>query len=462
MARLGTTEPDSDPALQRAILDARAERPRPMLGRELAVGVVVAIAFLLSAGALAVLSDPVRDFDLALAVVLVAAYALACRVEFHMGSVWTDPTQLVFVPMLFLLPTELVPLLVAFGLVLARAPEYLSGAVHPQRVVLRIADSWPAIGPALVLSVAGATSPDAGDAPIYLAAFLAQFTSDVLPQTIRERFGLGIPVRRVLRDSVAVYLVDALLAPVGLLAAFAAANEPATVALILPLLALIQIFAREREARIENALTLSSAYRGTAHLLGELLTTTHEYTGHHSRSVVVLAHQVGEHLGLDEATLRDVEFGALLHDVGKMAVPNEIINKPGKLTDEEWELMKTHTVQGYEMLERIGGVLAEVGAVVRSHHERFDGTGYPDGLAGDEIPIASRVITVCDSFSAMTSHRSYSAAMTIPQAIAELRREAGRQFDPDVVEALIAIVEVWAPYPTVSSNGAPSPALTPA
>jgi HD-GYP domain-containing protein (c-di-GMP phosphodiesterase class II) len=157
--------------------------------------------------------------------------------------------------------------------------------------------------------------------------------------------------------------------------------------------------------------------------------------------------------------MRDVEFGALLHDVGKMAVPNEVINKPGKLTAEEWELMKTHTLEGYEMLGKIGGVLAQVGAVVRSHHERYDGSGYPDGLAGSEIPIASRVITVCDSFNAMTTHRSYSAAMTIPEAVAELRREAGRQFDPVVVEALIEIVATWgelaAPSPRFELSATP-------
>ena len=114
------------------------------------------------------------------------------------------------------------------------------------------------------------------------------------------------------------------------------------------------------------------------------------------------------------------------------------------------------------MLDRIGGALAEVGAVVRSHHERYDGRGYPDGLAGEEIPIASRVITVCDAFNAMTTQRPYSPAMEIGEAIDELRREAGRQFDPRIVEVLIEIVGGWTPRSEHSSNGAGPRTLTPA
>ena len=443
MARFGTTEPDSDPALQRLLTESRARQQRGLLDRERAIELMAAALFLLAAIPLALLTDSDRSLDLALALALVAAYAISARVEFHTGSGWTVPTELVFVPMLFLLPTGAVPLFVAAGFVVAKLPEYRSGTVRAERAVVGVGDAWYAVGPAVVLLIAGATSPEWSDWPIYLLALASQFAFDSAAAFARVVTGLGVPPRTLLSELRAIYLVDALLAPIGLLAAFATVAEPWAFTLVLPLVGLVAIFSREREARIENALTLSSAYRGTAHLLGELLSTTHEYTGHHSRSVVVLAHQVGERLGLDEATLRDVEFGALLHDVGKMAVPNEIINKPGKLTDEEWALMKTHTIEGYEMLDKIGGVLAEVGAVVRSHHERYDGRGYPDGLAAEEIPIASRVITVCDSFNAMTTHRSYSAAKSIPEAIAELRRESGKQFDPRVVEVVIEIVESW-------------------
>ncbi len=122
-------------------------------------------------------------------------------------------------------------------------------------------------------------------------------------------------------------------------------------------------------------------------------------------------------------------------------MPNEIINKPGRLTDAEWEVIRQHPAFGQEMLNRVGGALAEAGTAVRAHHERWDGTGYPDGLAGDKIPIAARVITVCDSYSAMTTTRSYSAAKSQAHALAELQRCAGTQFDPSVVRALEVVLQ---------------------
>jgi len=146
-------------------------------------------------------------------------------------------------------------------------------------------------------------------------------------------------------------------------------------------------------------------------------------------------------MGLGPDALRDLEFGALLHDVGKIAVPNSIINKPGKLTEAEWAIMKGHTIEGQRMLENVGGVLARVGVIVRASHEDYGGTGYPDGLAGDAIPIEARICSACDAFSAMTTDRSYRPAMPLADAIAELRRCAGTQFDPDVVQALVAVLE---------------------
>jgi HD-GYP domain-containing protein (c-di-GMP phosphodiesterase class II) len=145
-------------------------------------------------------------------------------------------------------------------------------------------------------------------------------------------------------------------------------------------------------------------------------------------------------LGLDANRQRNVEFGALLHDVGKIAVPKEIINKPGKLDDSEWEIIKTHTVEGQRILERVGGLMSEIGQIVRSSHERWDGRGYPDGLVGEEIPLEARIVSACDAFNAMTTNRSYRAAMSDTAAITELSANAGSQFDPKVVEALIDLV----------------------
>ena len=183
---------------------------------------------------------------------------------------------------------------------------------------------------------------------------------------------------------------------------------------------LLALFARERRERIDNALALSHAYRGTALLMSDLLEADDAYTGgEHSHGVVALALAVGDALGLDARDRRNLEFAALLHDIGKIRVPDAIINKPGKLTDEEFELVKRHPVDGQEMLERVGGVLAEVGIIVRHHHERWDGRGYPDRIAGEAIPLAARIICACDAYSAMTTNRSYRAALP--------RRRRGRR-----------------------------------
>jgi len=200
---------------------------------------------------------------------------------------------------------------------------------------------------------------------------------------------------------------------------------------------LLAYFARERRGRIDHALELSHAYRGTALLLGDMVEADDSYTGLHSQDVVSLVLAVCDRLGLDETARRDAELTALLHDVGKVRIPNEIINKPGKLTAEERKVIETHTIEGERMLHRVGGLLGEIGRIVRSCHENYDGSGYPDGLAGDEIPLLARIVSCCDAFNAMTSDRSYRKAMPLEDAIAELRRVRGAQFDPQVVDALI-------------------------
>jgi HD-GYP domain-containing protein (c-di-GMP phosphodiesterase class II) len=256
----------------------------------------------------------------------------------------------------------------------------------------------------------------------------------------RERLTGGPPVRDQLGEAAWIYAVDALLAPIGFLAALAAEPHPWAVALLLPLLALLGVFSLERKWRISYILELSQAYRGTAALLGDVVEADHSYTGDHSREVVDLSLAVAEELQLSPEEQRRVEFAALLHDVGKLAVPKEIIDKPGPLDDDEWEVMRLHTIEGEAMLAKVGGVLGETGLVVRASHEHYDGSGYPDGLRGDEIPIEARVVTACDAFSAMTTDRSYRSARSRDAAMAELRACAGMQFDPAVVVALDKVI----------------------
>ena len=161
------------------------------------------------------------------------------------------------------------------------------------------------------------------------------------------------------------------------------------------------------------------------------------YTGEHSESVVEMAVAVARGLGLSPAQCEDVRAAALLHDIGKVGIPDAILNKPGPLTPDERTVMAEHPVIGERILRNIGGFLT-VADIVRHEHESWDGSGYPDGLVGDHIPIGSRIILACDAYHAMTSDRPYRARMSHADAFTELTRCAGRQFDPKVTEALVA------------------------
>jgi diguanylate cyclase (GGDEF)-like protein len=160
------------------------------------------------------------------------------------------------------------------------------------------------------------------------------------------------------------------------------------------------------------------------------------YTGDHSESVVELTVRVGEALALDPSEIARVRTGALLHDIGKVGVPDDILHKPGPLDEREWEIMRQHPVIGERIVRAIPGMGA-IARIVRHEHERWDGRGYPDGLVADQIPIGSRIILACDAYHAMTSDRPYRKAMSHREAMAELTGNAGSQFDPIVVEALV-------------------------
>ncbi len=168
-------------------------------------------------------------------------------------------------------------------------------------------------------------------------------------------------------------------------------------------------------------------------------------TAKHSEDVVGLARKVGELLELEQASLIELEFAARLHDVGKIRVPDAVLNKPGPLDDEEFDTIRCHAAWGAETLSQIPGLEA-VATVVRFHHERWDGQGYPDGLEGPRIPLASRIISVCDAYGAMTCDRPYRGALDPEEALDEIRAASGRQFDPAVVDALLeAVAESGAP-----------------
>ena len=409
-------------------------------GRDGLASFALGIAFAGTATALAAFAHSARPFEVWTLALFVISYAVASRIDFEIGTGSAVPTQLVLVPMLALLPVQYVPLCVLAGLLLGSAPEYVRRHVPVDRSLLRFVNSWHAVGPVLVLVAAGQPPPTPRHLPIYALALLAQIAFDFGSTALRDRLGLGVSPIKLVRFMVWIWAVDLALTPIAVVAALGCQAHPWLITFAFPLIGLLAHFARERQVRIDHALELSTAYRGTGLLLGDVVEADDAYTGLHSRDVVSLVTDVCDRIGVTGDERRDAEFAALLHDVGKIKIPSEIINKPGKLTDEEFELMKTHTIEGERLLSQVGGILGNVGHIVRSCHEDWDGTGYPDGLVGEAIPRVARIVRCCDAFSAMTTDRSYRKARPSDEAVEELRRCSGTDFDPAVVEALAAAV----------------------
>jgi HD-GYP domain-containing protein (c-di-GMP phosphodiesterase class II) len=429
-----------DPEVQQHVEQSRARASERLRLRARRGAIAVATTFAVAAAALLTLTHSERSPSLVTIAVLLGAYALASRVEFEVRTALALPTQLVLVPMLFLLPVGWVPIFVAGGLLLGRLPDFVRGRVPWDRALLIAPNAWHSLGPAIVLASAGESAPDLSRWPLYLGALAAQFAVEFACAAPFDWYVNGVAPTTQLPFMGWAVLVDTALAPIGLAVAIAAFEEPAAVLLVLPLLGLLAEFARERRARIDHALELGHAYRGTALLLGDVVEADDAYTGSHSRDVVSLVLDVCDRMGLGARDRRDAEFAALLHDVGKIKIPGEIINKPGSLDAAEWALMQTHTVEGEQLLSQVGGLLGNVGRIVRSCHEDWDGTGYPDGLTGEEIPLVARIVRCCDAFSAMTTDRPYRKARPVEEAVGELRRCAGTDFDAEVVDALAAVL----------------------
>jgi putative nucleotidyltransferase with HDIG domain len=400
----------------------------------------------------------------AVVVALIVAFGLVYRVEFDVGAGYVAPLQLVFVPALFLVAPAWAPLVVVAGLVLGRLPDIARDGNPRRQLLVAIGNSWFAVGPAVVLAAGGVDGLAWQHWPLYVLALGAQFAGDTATGVAREWLVLGVQPRTQLRMTGLVFLVDLLLTPVGLMAALVAQDASPAFLLVLPLAALLRVFARERAARIDQAIELSAAYRGTALLLGEVIAHDDLYTGEHSYGVIRLSLEIADELGLEEDDRRLVELGALLHDVGKIAVPKEIVNKPGPLDEGEWALMRQHTIAGQRMLDTIGRGMTEVAAVVRASHERWDGCGYPDGSTGEDVPLPARIVAVADAFSAITTTRPYRRAQSAEAAVSELRACSGTQFDPRLVDVLVAVLRRPAArtpeafFARTARTGSPAPA----
>lgn len=198
---------------------------------------------------------------------------------------------------------------------------------------------------------------------------------------------------------------------------------------------------RARRAQAEQlADELARAYKETIAALANALRSRDHDTEEHGDRVAERVISVGRRLGLTDAQIVDLEYGALFHDIGKIAVPDAILHNTDDLTDDEWAVIRQHTVIGEEILRPVG-FLSKVARIVRHSHEHWDGSGYPDELVGDAIPIESRIVFACDALDAMTSTRTYQQAMSMEAAIERMRELRGVHFDPRVVDALVAVLD---------------------
>src|SRR5215218_2775115 len=199
------------------------------------------------------------------------------------------------------------------------------------------------------------------------------------------------------------------------------------------LIAALEAFQAENERFAET-------YHAMVRSLALALEARDGYTGEHSDAVERLSVAVAGRLGLDRAGIADVQSTALLHEIGKIGIPDRVLHKPGPLDAEEWALMKEHPAIGERILRPLPGFGA-IATAVRHEHERWHGGGYPDGLAGEAIPVASRIVLACDAWNALVSDRPYRRALPEDEARAELRRSAGSQFDRGLIDALLACLD---------------------
>lgn len=423
------------------VLELQRESESQHLVRSGVTG-LLAGGFVAAAAAAVFVLPSQRPLSVVALLAALAAYAIASRVEVEFPGFVAIPSEAVFVVMWFVLPLRILPLAVCSAMLLGRFPDVIRRRMPADRLGLTVASCWHSVGPALVLYLAATREPRWQDVPFYLAALAAQFVFDFVSTFALTRSVVPLSVRAHLRSVTLAYGFDLVLAPLGLLAAFPAYRHPASLLLLMPMVLLVARIGHERAEKNDKVLELKNAYQGTSYLLGDMIEADDAYTGSHSRDVVELVIAVAGRLGLDADEQRLAEFTALLHDVGKLRIPSSVINKPGPLDAEERALLNTHTVLGQEMLERAGGLLGRIGTFVRSCHEHWDGNGYPDGLAREEIPLVARIVSACDAWSAMTSDRSYRRALSREAAAIELRRCAGTQFDPGVVDALVGVLSL--------------------
>ena len=423
------------PLTQRLITDTRTRVRRGLAQREFAVEGLFGLAFLVVAYLLATHAPAEQALPLGVTLALIAAYAVFVGAAFPVGDGFAVPSQIVFVPLLLLAPA-LAPLEIILSLALYNAVCVLRGDFAASRLLTSIPDAFFALGPALVLVLGGATSgPDWADLLLYVAALGAQFAFDV-GGCVGRSWACG---RARPTDGLPEYSPDRR-ASTSFLRRRAprrvrhGQRTPRPCVLVLPLAGLFRLFAREREARVDQTLELSSAYRGTALLLGDVMARTTSTPASTRRVSSRSRVRVGDELGVDAETLPRRRV--------RRAAARRRQDRHPELDHQQARQARRRRVGGDEdphdrgsagCFERVGGLLGRVGVVVRASHERWDGGGYPDGLVGEAIPLAARVVWRCDAWDAMQTDRSYRRALDVRGGARRAARNAGTQFDPRVV-----------------------------
>src|SRR5213595_622744 len=206
----------------------------------------------------------------------------------------------------------------------------------------------------------------------------------------------------------------------------------------------MELLVEARTEQLRKAMgNLERSYDITLEALGDALDLKDRETEGHSKRVTAFTIAIAKKMGLPSDQIRVIARGAFLHDIGKMAIPDAILKKPGKLDEQEFEVMREHPYRGYQIVKKIP-FLAEAAEIVYSHQEKFDGTGYPRGLKNEEIPLGARIFSIADTLDAMTSNRPYRAALPDSAAREEISRWSGRQFDPDVVKVFLSMPDnIW-------------------
>jgi hypothetical protein len=422
----------------------RARLAVPMEDRESVVVGGLAVGYLAVAVAVSLALPSEREFQPLVVLALFAAYVGVSRIRFEVGAGYVSAEQLVFMPLLFFAPLPLVLMLVPVAFTLSDLPDILAGRAHRDRWMNALADSWFVLGSVSVLGYLAPGAPRLELAPVYLAGLAAQVGLGTTAALAREYLVGRLALRDELRSAAAAYQLDVLLSPVGFAIAFAAAaGGPLALLSILPAAAATWALSRAHRARCDRLVAEHDAYwRRFLCDARRLERSGQEAVSEDWLCMPELALAVGGELGLTMSDRTELAQAAQAA-APRAAAPNAFAERRPRAAERRLRLA-ADVIEG--RLYRSGADrlarelrfdrLRRQADVVRSSRERFDGAGHPDGLRGDAIPLAARILACCDAYSAMTAGRRDRAPMSGETALEELRRGAGSQFDPEIVHAL--------------------------